>query len=429
MNKNALRQSMIAAFGGGAFAVACSSAAAAGFQIQEQSASGLGVAYAGQAAAVHDASTVFWNPAGMALLSGRQGVAAGSWIIPDTRYRDSGTSSFAALGDGGQGGEQAIVPALYGTWAIDSRWSVGIGMNAPYGLATEWDSTWAGQFHAVRSEIKTLNFNPTVAYRVNDQFAIGAGVSYQRLEAELTNRAVLSPPFPATLVGTGKVKGDDWGWGWNVGALMSVGPQTRVGVTYRSEIDYQLDGDLTFAGFPAELPSRAIGSDVTLPQTLSVAIAHQWDPGTRVLADFTWTGWDSIQELRVVDRATGGTVSNTTLNFDNSWRVGVGVERSVSRPWLVRFGLAYDTTPVQDAYRTPRLPDENRVWLSLGARYTPEPDGKWWIDFGYTHIWVDEASSELPFAGAPAAEAARGTLRGTYKASVDIVAAQVGFRF
>jgi long-chain fatty acid transport protein len=410
-------------------ALASGQAAASGFQINEQSASGLGVAFAGQAAAVHDASTVFWNPAGQALLPGRQAVGALSLILPSTRFEDSGQSTFSAFGNGGQGGENAVVPALYGTWQIDDRWSVGLAFNAPFGLATEWDATWAGQFHAVRSEIKTMNLNPTVAYKVSDALAIGAGLSYQRLEAELSNRAVLAPPFPTTAIGTGTVKGDDWGWGWNVGVLWSMAPSTQVGATYRSKISYTIEGNLEFSGFPAAVPGRAVRADVELPQTFSLGVSHRLDAKTRLLADWTWVGWDSIEELRIVDKATGASVSNTTLKFESAWRIGLGAEYMVDSAWLLRAGVAYDTTPVQDAYRTPRLPDEDRFWLALGARWTPGANAPWWVDVGFAYIWLREASSQLPYPGAPAEEVRRGALVGTYQGHVTLLSAQVGFRF
>jgi long-chain fatty acid transport protein len=146
-----------------------------------------------------------------------------------------------------------------------------------------------------------------------------------------------------------------------------------------------------------------------------------------VLADWTWTKWDTIQNLDFAlasGPGAGTVVSHTALNFDNSWRIGVGVEYQLNQPWLLRAGIAYDTTPVQDAFRTPRLPDENRTWLALGARFQPNPN--WWLDFGYTHIWLSDATSQL---NEPAPPAGRGNLHGTYKASIDIVGAQASFRF
>lgn len=418
---------------GALFAAAGSTALASGFQIQEQSASGLGVAYSGQSAAVHDASTVFWNPAGQSLLPGKQGVAALHYIMPSTKFSDNGTSLLSPfnLGNGGDGGESALVPAMYGTWMINPQWSVGLAVNAPFGLATEWDSVWVGELHAIRSEIKTLNINPTVSFKVNNMLSLGAGLSYQRLEAELTSAQLLAAP-PPLVTAIAKVEGDDWAWGWNVGALINVGPATRIGLTYRSAIKYTVEGDLTFSNPALAALQSNVKADVKLPQVFAVGVSHQFTPQTRVLADWTWTGWDSIQSLDIVRTSgalSGQLATTTSLNFENSWRAGFGVEHQLNQPWLLRAGVAYDTSPVQDAFRTPRLPDDNRWWLALGARYMPTPNASWWLDFGYTHIFVSDASSSLPPAGAPAADVQRGALRGSYKASVDILAAQVGVRF
>jgi long-chain fatty acid transport protein len=437
MKRSALRKSTTAAIVGTAFAGWAGAASAAGFQLQEQGASGLGVAYSGQAAAVHDASTAFWNPAGMSLLQGKQVTGALHYIIPDTKFTSAGPlpggSTYNALGNGGQGGESAFVPALYGTWMINPQWTVGLAVNAPFGLATEWDTTWAGQFHAIRSEIKTLNINPTVAFKVNSMISLGAGLSYQRLKAELTNAApgVPTGPLPGGLAGaianpvTGKVEGDDWAWGWNLGALFDFGQGTRLGLTYRSTISYTIEGNLTYSGnAPLAPASQNVKADVELPDTFSIGGSHQFNPKLRMLADYTWTGWDSIKTLNIQSQASGATLTSTELEFKNSWRMGLGLEYQLNQPWLLRTGIAYDRSPVQDAYRTPRLPDNDRFWLSVGARYQPAPN--WWLDFGYTYIWVDDASSNLRPTGT---EAFRGNLVGDYKANVQILAAQVSFKF
>jgi len=422
MKGKAWRKNTIAAIVGTAFAGWAGAASAAGFQLQEQSASGLGVAYSGQAAAVHDASTAFWNPAGMSLLPGIQGAAALHYIIPSTKFTSSGPlpggSTYNAFGNGGQGGESAFVPALYGTWMINPQWSVGLAVNAPFGLGTEWDSRWAGQFHGIKSEIETLNINPTVSFKVNNMISLGAGVSYQQIKATLTN--AVSPLAPASV---GQVEGDDWAWGWNLGALFDFGQGTRLGLTYRSTIDYTIEGDLTFQGIA--LPNQPVKAAVKLPDTFSVGVSHRFNPQWRVLADYTWTGWDTIQNLDIQNQGTGATITSTALQFKNSWRIGVGAEYQINPPWLLRAGLAYDTSPVQDAFRTPRLPDNDRTWLAVGARFQPGPT--WWLDFGYTYIWLSDASSQLQPTGAGAV--VPGTLVGTYKANVQVLAAQVSFKF
>lgn len=416
-----------------AVAWACSGAAtvalAAGFQLNEQSASGLGVAYSGMGAAAIDASTAFWNPAGMSLLPDRQFAAVLHYIVPKARLQSSG-STYDALGSGGDGGVAAFVPGLFGTWAIDPQWSVGLAINAPFGLATEWDNAWAGQFHAVKSEIKTLNLNPSVSLKLGPTVSLGAGVSYQQMKAELTNAAPGTPsgPLPGGIVGAiqnpvlATVQGDDWGWGWNLGALFDFGQGSRLGVTYRAKIRYTLEGDLSYSGAAPLTPAaQAVRAKVELPDTLSIAGAHQVNAQWRVLADYTWTGWDSIQSLDIESAATGARLSGVDLRFKNAWRVGVGAEYQWSAPWLLRAGVAYDRTPVRDEFRTPRLPDADRTWLALGVRYQPNPT--MWFDAGYAYIWMKEVPSQLqPPAPLP------GTLNGHYNGSGQVFGVQASFR-
>lgn len=412
---------------------------ASGFQLMEQSASGLGVAFAGMAAAGQDASTAFWNPAAMSLLPGVQVAAALSYIGPRTEFKDNGTSrlngrfNMGALGNGGSdAAPDAWLPALYATWMLTPDWSVGLAVNAPFGLKTEWNRAWAGQFFAVKSEVETLNINPAVSFKVNDMVTLGAGISYQQLKAEFTN-AVPMGPNPARSP-ISKVDGDDWGVGWNLGALIDFQQGTRLGLTYRSTIDYTLTGGkLTVGGanpMPPGMPNSVV-ADVKLPDTFSIGLSHQFTPQTRVLADWTWTGWDSIQDLTIRQATFRTAIKNSPLNFDNSWRAGLGVEHQLNPSWLLRAGVAYDNTPVQDAFRTPRLPDEDRTWLAVGVRYQPEQNAPWWVDVGYSHIWVDDATSRLSECLAVVAGrcAANATLNGKYEADINLLAAQVSFRF
>jgi long-chain fatty acid transport protein len=326
-------------------------------------------------------------------------------------------STYNALGEGGNAGSGSWVPALYGKMALSPRLSAGLAINAPFGLKTQWDSPWAGMFHAVRSEVKSLNINPAIGFTVGEHLSLGAGVSYERLEATLTNGV--------TLTAQGRLKGDDWAYGWNVGALVDFGQGTRLGLTYRSAISYSIEGDLTFNDAALAPLASTVRADLELPRTAAVGVSHQFNPSLRALADFTWTGWDSIQSLTVIATSgarTGQPVANTALNFRNSWRVGAGVECQLRPAWLLRAGLAYDRSPVQDAFRTPRLPDDDRKWLATGVRF--QPNAQWSLDVGYAHLWVQTAPSAL----APAS-AVLGALRGRYESSSNVLAAQASFHF
>jgi long-chain fatty acid transport protein len=221
------------------------------------------------------------------------------------------------------------------------------------------------------------------------------------------------------------VTGDDWGWGWNIGAMFTISPATRIGVSYRSEIKYTIEGSATFS---PQLGGQAVNSpasaDIKLPDMFSIALSQKIGAQWEILTDYTWTGWDSIQNLTVV--RPGFASSTEPLNFKNSWRVGVGANYQLNPQWKLRFGTAYDKTPVQDQFRSPRLPDEDRIWLAIGAQWQFSKQGA--LDFGYAHEFVDDASSNLTSPALPNPDQ-RGNLIGTYKNSVNILGVQVKYSF
>ena len=221
-----------------------SSAVAGGFAIGTQSGSGTGNAFAGGAAAADDASVAWFNPAAMTLIPGKQ--VAGALQYPSSprsssRTRGStGAFAPAGTGDGGDGGDWAYIPNAFFTMAINPKLSFGIALNVPFGLKTEYDARWRGQFTAIKSEIKTVNINPSVAYKVSDTVSIGAGMSVQRIEAELSSFGGLRQ-----LTGNITFNADDMGYGTHLEAVLA-SPSTRIGTTYRSSIKYQLEGTASF---------------------------------------------------------------------------------------------------------------------------------------------------------------------------------------
>ncbi|MFW2455596.1 OmpP1/FadL family transporter, partial [Methyloversatilis discipulorum] len=228
----------------GAFGSTASHAAA--FQLLEGNASGLGNAYAGSAAVAEDASTVFFNPAGMTLLPGRNVAFSVDLVRPQAEFSDRGSTGPGGApgvgGNGGDAGDWAAVPAGYMTWQLTDRLFAGLGVGAPFGLKTEYPNSWVGRFHAVKSELKTVNINPSIAFKVSDVFSVGFGVNFQRIDADLTK--VATAGGGSALLG--RIEGDDTAWGWNIGAMYQLSPTTRLGLAYRSKIDYELKGTSKF---------------------------------------------------------------------------------------------------------------------------------------------------------------------------------------
>lgn len=395
-----------------------SAARGSGFQLQEQSASGLGVAYAGMAASAEDASTVFWNPAGISeRLTGLEFSGASLYINPTTRFRSStGPSTL----DGGDGGVSSLVPSLYVRAPVRSNVGVGLAINAPFGLSTDWSAPWAGMYRALISKSETLNINPAVGVTVGPYLSVGAGVSYQRLKAKLTN--AVTPLVPGS---EGRLDGSDWAWGWNVGVLADFPTGTHAGLTYRSHTDYNIGGALGFNKSALAPLDTNVHTSLRLPPTASFAISQLLTPKLRVLADYTWTGWDTVQSLTVVATdgpQAGQVVSDTGLKFSDSWRAGLGLEYQINTPWLLRAGIAYDRSPVQDAFRTPRLPDADRKWFAIGARW--EASSRLSLDMGGAYLWVQAAPSELT-----SVLPVPGDLMGTYRSHIVVFGSQLTYRF
>jgi len=460
------------AIAGACLAIAAAPALGAGFALQENSASGLGNAYAGGAAVADDATTLWSNAAGMARLPTGQFAGALNFIWPSIEFRNAG--SVAALqqplgGDGGNAGGLNVVPNLYLSWPIDRQWSVGLGVNAPFGLKTEYDDGWIGRFQGLKSEIKTINVNPAVSWKPMDSLSFGLGANYQHIDATFTSNANYSAALLAAAGCSGpnadpqtcaaiaqatpglqsnvEVTGSDAAWGWNLGVLVELTPDHRIGAQYRSALKYDVGGRVDFdnPGLPAGLPPSLQGlaaavntqllydsdirSSIKLPEIVNISYFGRLNARWDLMADVQYTGWSSIQTLTFT-RSNGSPLQTTTEDFRNAWRVALGANYRHDAQWLLRGGLAYDQTPVQDGSRTVRLPDSNRTWLALGARYTPDP--KWWVDVGAAYIWVKSGSiDEIGSSnfGQPPSAASSGRVAGSYDNNVFVLSAQVTFAF
>lgn len=421
-------------------------ASAAFFQLAENSPAGLGSAFSGGAALAEDASTVWYNPAGMTRLSGSQIVAGIHYIMPSTKFSKTSATRSATLGgttisggEGGNAGEDALVPNFFFSNRINDRIVIGVGINAPYGLATDYEDDWVGRYHADRSEIKTVNINPAVAFKVNDEWSLGVGLNYQKLEATLTQAvdfgALLGAPGSAD--GNASVDADDSVWGYNLGALWQISPDTRIGVAYRSKMKYALSGtfDVTApnptaaaAGATQGIIDSGASANVTIPATASVSLNQVISPSWVLMADVTRTEWSKLPELRI-DFDSTQRDSVVTLNLKNVFRYSVGVKYLPGGAWSYQAGIALDNTPTPDeAVRTPRLPDTDRKWVTLGAGYKSSESMR--FDVSVAHLTGSDVSINKTAGTSSANENfLRGNLVGTYTASVNILSAQLNWTF
>jgi long-chain fatty acid transport protein len=412
-------------------AMLSSYANAAGFQLLEQNVSGLGNAYAGSAAVAENASTIFFNPAGMTQLKDREisvGVAA---IGPSFKFTDNGSSvgSLTGKGNGGDAGSWAYVPNAYMSWALNKDLYVGAGFSAPFGLKTEYSSPWVGSAQANRFSVETYNFNPSIAYRVSDTVSVGAGVSWQHLDAKY-QRAAATVFLPTSSV-TANLKSD--AWGWNVGGLFTVTPATKVGVSYRSTVSHDAKGDIVTVGtgagaaFDASKTS-ATSASLKLPDTAILSATHQLNDKWQLLGDVSWTGWSGIPKLdliRTSGASSGQVAQSLNTDFQDAWRVAVGGNYQYRPDLKLKFGLAYDQTPVKGANtRMVSLPDNDRTEISTGAQWTLS--GGSTLDLGVAYLMFADATINNNQAAAPDF---RGLVKGNYTGSAWLLGLQYSVPF
>jgi long-chain fatty acid transport protein len=408
-------------------------AQAAGFQLMEQNASGIGNAFAGSAALGDNASTIFFNPAGMTRLPGVNVSVGAAAVRPSFKFDNNGSAVPGPLGsDGGDAGSWSLVPNAYISWELTPKWYAGVGVSAPFGLITEYSDDWTGRYQSKKFDVQTINVNPSVAYKVNDRLSLGAGVNWMHLDAEYSRAVPFA--FPATvyrgdLDATVDLKGD--AWGWNVGALYQATPSTRIGVSYRSKMTIDADGATRIrnhnvnapfsAGIPPGLRADA-STSVELPPTAVLSVVHDLNDRWQLLADISWTGWSSIRRLDIVNTGNPLVGSDSLdLRFRDTWRLALGANYTFNQRWTFKGGVAWDQSPVHDdRFRPTSLPDNDRYWVSVGAQYNFNDRTK--IDVGYAHLFLKDTSIDN-------VDARKGAVRGDYDSNANLLGIQVSHRF
>jgi long-chain fatty acid transport protein len=311
----------------------------------------------------------------------------------------------------------AWIPNVYLVKEISPRLRLGTGINSPFGSVTEYQPGWVGRYQALKSKIETVNVNPSLSYLVNDAVSVGAGLDYQRARAEFTNAKNFG-------VGDGMVtmSGNDAAWGYNLGVLFKRNSGERIGLTYRSSIQYRMKGAVLVTNAAGAVAiNQAATADLKVPDSWSLSYFRALDGKWDVMAELTHTGWGCFNELRVVQVSNGATLALTPENWRNTWRLALGANHHYSAQWTARVGLAYDQSPVPDTFRTPRLPDSDRTMLALGGQYRFDKGGV--LDFGYAHLFVKDSTINK-FVDTASAQ-----IVGSYSSQADVLSVQYSHRF
>lgn len=413
----------------------------AGFQIQEQNISNLGTAYSGTAAIAADASTSHYNPAGMTRLKHHQLVVAGSLIDGNVDFNPTSATNNAgtALASRGEedGDKLAAVPAMHFVAPITDSIYLGLSVTSPFGLASEYSENSVLRYAATRSELKTLDFSPSIAYRFNDHFSFAVGADAVWAKAHLDSQLALA----ATGDGFQRNTAEDWGWGYHLGMLYEMSESTRFGINYRSHTNFSLQGESEQMAPALQAFARTTytaSAAVTLPETLYISAYHAFSDKFAVMADVNWTNWSRFRTLRLRyeapaaalgDLTFGRTNSDTFEHWDDATRVAVGMEYTPCDKYKLRFGLAWDESPVSTEFRTARIPDSDRIWVGVGLGFALSKN--MWVDLGYAHLFFKDArlDDKGPFRAQTQTLVSNARLQGEFNNNVNIAGLQFRWTF
>jgi long-chain fatty acid transport protein len=491
-------------------AVIAPTAMASGYKLNEQGASGAGNAYAGRAAVVEDATVVFYNPAGMVKLKQAEITLGGSYIDATgsfelESYTNGAGKTYTAeemgpYSDGGDFIPSAMIPYAYFATPINEDFAAGFGIFAPFGTNTDYSDDFVGGGFADQTQLTSIEFQPAVAYRFNDQLSFGFGLDITYMKG-LLSKQVDTVPYNENLkysygqadprfgmnpvnAATGaplsdeewaanegfnnhyEVSGDDWQLGYNLSMMWDINSDITLGVAYRSEMKFKLKGDSEFAQkegvvglgqlangtyvvAPVDaaytqtptgsVPNQASEVPLTTPQSLTVSYAQQLTDRVQLVAGATWTQWSVFESFDVISTESSpgmienlgglgeGYIGHIEENWHDTVAVALGVNYQLSDEWLLRSGYANDQSPVSNSYRTARVPDNDREWISVGFNYRINQELD--VDFAFSYLFFDdtqvtEYERELDGSvseGSP-------ELKGTYSMDATAYSLQVNYK-
>lgn len=420
--------------------IATQSIQASGFAVMEQSAKSLGTATAG-ATASKNPDSVYFNPAGMTSFKAPALEVGLSAVIPSFEFNNNDSKYLLnqqpITGTEPDAGQTEIVPNLYYILPVGDNFAVGLAFNAPYGLETKYDSDWIGRYSGIRSDMTVMQFSPTVAWQINDNISIGAGASIGYLDATLTSAIDFGSivygatdgamGLPGAMDGDVDLSGDDVGYGFNIGLMYQFNENTRIGIDYKSEVKYKITGDATFNVPSAIKPLLSpmftdcgISAEITTPAVAAIGGYHRFNDLFALMADITWTGWSSFDELRIVFENPYQPDSVTEEKWDDVFRYSLGGEFYVSDAWTLRIGGAYDESPIPNDYRTVRIPGTDRIWATCGFTYMVSENLG--VDFAYMHIFFTD-DPDITETSSTA------YINGDYSGTADVVSFSCSYSF
>jgi long-chain fatty acid transport protein len=397
MSCRRVKSLLLACSGVGVLLAATVDANAGGFAIREQSVYGQGTSYAGVAAG-GSLSSMFWNPATMTQSRGFAAELDASTILP---YASNTPISGSLVGPffGGTSNilDSALVPAGYMSYQLNNDFWLGMAINSPFGLSVSFPDNFAGRAYGSTSSLRTYNFNPQIAWRVNNWISVGLGVQAQN--ARVSDGSGIGPiPGLGVAQQTGVLSGTGWGYGATAGVTVTPGPDTTIGLGWRSSINQKIDGNFVTTGTVPVVPGflgpttqGPISTTLNLPDIVSLGIRQRINMNWTVMATAEWTRWSRIGTSNVMlptgaPATLGGVAITLPFQYQNGQFYSIGAEYKLTDITTVRGGVGYEVSPITDMVRIPTLPDNNRTWISGGLSHKISQSLT--LDLAYSHAFV-----------------------------------------
>jgi len=426
---------------------------ASGFQLREQSPSAQGSAFAGVSAASADIGGMFFNPATLTTFEGFQCLLGASAVSPRAELEGASARRATALGGGPISGasshpdsaKNALLPNLYAMWSPTEDLRLGLSLNSPFGLVTQYDSGFIGRYHALKSDLQTVDLALNAAYRLHPSLSLGASLIYRRVDAELSNAvdfgsilaAIGQPVLPGSADGQATIKGDAALLGFKAGLVFRPTPEFSLGIAYHGSSKPKVEGTVHYdypnpavgaamADPKARLVDGSVEATVALPDSISLGLSWDLHPSFNLAFEASRTGWSTFKELRM-KFGSGQGDSVTLENWRDTWFCSLGATWRLSKALSLRAGIATDQGAAPDSTRTPRIPDGDRTWYSAGLGWTISRNLG--VDLAYTHIAMKDAPVALSAGTAGGPDFFRGSLSGTFRDSIDILALSTRIQF
>jgi len=301
-------------------------------------------------------------------------------------------------GDGGNAGGWVPAGSISYVHNVSPDLRVGVSVGSCFGLGLDYGKSWAGRYYVQEAEFLTIGINPSVGYRINEQWSVGAGFS--AVNSNLKQKVAIRNMGTDQADGQLKLEDDDWGFGYNVGVLYEHNQMTRFGLTYRSEIDFKYKDAADLKGLEPPLSGIAniigltnskVDLEMNLPQAVMFSTYHKITNRLALLGNIGWQEWSSFGETAISLSSETTTDLTQERNFDDTWHYAFGIQYEFEEPWLLSLGIAYDQSPVSNSDRTPDMPLDRQWRYAAGIQHDLNED----MTIGCAYEYVDLGNAKI----------------------------------